>query len=103
MYFFIHYLFHSLQSCLRTTRKKPIMAAVEELKELIIMKLLVLGEELLRTADHNEILLISRSIRDLHKTLEQLNGKPEAAQGGGAEARRRRRRLPPPPLLNNFN
>ena len=73
--------------------------ALDDVKNMIILKLHALGEELL-PADHDRILLISRSIRDLHQTLEQLNGEPMRAEGvraGGAGARKRRRRFPPPP------
>ena len=69
---------------------------LEDVKNMIILKLHALGEELLATADHDGILLVSRSIRDLHQTLEQLNG-------GAVARRRRRRRLPPPPILNNLD
>ena len=78
--------------------------ALEDVKELISQKLYALGEELLRTADHDGILLVSRSIRDLHQTLQQLNGEPMPVQRAPADrAVARRRRLPPPPILNNLN
>ena len=81
--------------------------ALEDVKEMIVQKLRALGEELLLTVDHDRILLVSRSIRDLHQTLAQLNGerpiRVQQAPTGPVGATRRRRRLPPPPLLANLH
>ena len=82
--------------------------ALEDVKEMIVQKLHALGEELLLTVDHDTILLISRSIRNLHLTLAQLNGgRPMRVQRApaGPVVATGRRRLPAPPRpgLTNLN